>query len=60
VPPPWCTAALEAQREAAPPGRCDQVPFAFLGLSIAGWNAVFGTLASLLMLRLATLKIRNR
>lgn len=53
-------ADLKAQIMGAQPARCDQIPFAFLGLSIAGWNAVFGTLAALLMLCLATLKNRSR
>lgn len=57
---PDSLADLKAQIMGAQPARCDQIPFAFLGLSIAGWNAVFGTLAALLMLYLAALKIRNR
>lgn len=52
--------ALKAQVLGAQPARCDQIPFAFLGLSIAGWNAVFGTLSSLLMLALAANRIRSR
>ena len=52
--------ALKAQVMGAQPARCDQVPFAFLGLSIAGWNAVFGALAAGLMLLLAATRNRSR
>jgi disulfide bond formation protein DsbB len=30
-----------AQIEAAPPARCDEVAWQFLGLSMAGWNIIF-------------------
>ncbi|MDF1720100.1 MAG: disulfide bond formation protein B [Minwuia sp.] len=56
---PDTLADLKAQIMGAQPARCDQIPFAFLGLSIAGWNAVFGTLAAILMLYLAALRIRS-
>jgi len=44
---------LRAQVLGKQPARCDQVPFSFLGLSIAGWNFVYGTAAALLMLAVA-------
>ncbi len=56
---PDSLADLKAQIMGTQPARCDQIPFAFLGLSIAGWNAVFGSLSALLMLYLAALKIRS-
>lgn len=52
--------ALKAQVMGAQPARCDQIPFAFLGLSIAGWNAVFGALSAVLMLLLIDKRIRSR
>jgi disulfide bond formation protein DsbB len=41
--------ALEAVLN-APLIRCDQAPWSFLGLSLAGWNAVISTLAALAIL----------
>lgn len=41
---------LRAQVLGKQPARCDEIPFSFLGLSIAGWNFVYGTIAALLML----------
>ncbi|MXU65928.1 disulfide bond formation protein B [Oceanomicrobium pacificus] len=38
------TDALFDQIMAAPVVRCDEIPWAFLGLSMAGWNAVFSFL----------------
>ena len=52
--------ALKVQIMGTQPARCDQIPFALLGLSIAGWNVVFGTLSALLMLTLVTTRIRGR
>ncbi|GJL87107.1 MAG: dihydroneopterin aldolase [Minwuia thermotolerans] len=51
--------ALKAQVMGTQPARCDQIPFAFLGLSIAGWNAVFGALSAVLMLLLIDKRIRS-
>ncbi|WP_109796419.1 disulfide bond formation protein B [Minwuia thermotolerans] len=45
--------ALRSQVLGTQPARCDQVPFAFLGLSIAGWNVVYGGFAAMLALTLA-------
>lgn len=45
--------ALRAQIAGKQPARCDEIPFSFLGLSIAGWNFVYGTVAALLMLAVA-------
>lgn len=45
--------ALRSQVLGTQPARCDQVPFAFLGLSIAGWNVVYGGLAAMLALTFA-------
>jgi disulfide bond formation protein DsbB len=50
--------ALRAQIEGKQPARCDQVPFSFLGLSIAGWNFVYGTVTALLMLGVAARRWR--
>ncbi|MEC9347296.1 MAG: disulfide bond formation protein B [Pseudomonadota bacterium] len=52
--------ALKAQIMGAQPARCDQVAFWFLGLSMAGWNVVFGGLATLAMLALAVARPRGR
>lgn len=52
--------ALRAQVMGAQPARCDQVAFWFLGLSMAGWNAVFGGLSALAMLALAVVLLRRR
>lgn len=54
---PGSIEALRAQVLGKQPARCDQIPFSFLGLSIAGWNVVYGGLAALLML---TLSFRRR
>ena len=45
--------SLRAQVLGKQPARCDQVPFEFLGLSIAGWNAVYAAAAALVMLAVA-------
>ncbi|WP_417517146.1 disulfide bond formation protein B [Minwuia sp.] len=50
---------LRAQVLGSQPARCDQVPFSFLGLSIAGWNAVYASVATLLMLVLAVRHLRR-
>ena len=38
---------------AAPIVRCDDIQFAFLGISMAGWNAILSTLAALSILWLS-------
>lgn len=50
--------ALRAQVLGKQPARCDQIPFSFLGLSIAGWNVVYGGLGALLMLAVAARRWR--
>lgn len=45
--------ALRAQVAAAPVVRCDDVPFRFLGLSMAAWNALWAAALCLLALKLA-------
>jgi len=40
--------ALRAQILAAPVVRCDDIAFSFLGLSMAGWNALWAALLALL------------
>lgn len=52
--------SLRSQVLGAQPARCDQVPFAFLGLSIAGWNVVFAGFATLSMLLLAVRRAAGR
>ena len=41
-------ATLRAQIMSAPIVRCDEVAFAFLGISMAGWNALFAAGVALL------------
>jgi disulfide bond formation protein DsbB len=48
--------ALRAQLLAAPVARCDQPPFIFLGLSMAGWNGVYALFATVFTLKLACRK----
>jgi disulfide bond formation protein DsbB len=45
---------------AAPVVRCDQVQFSFLGISMAGWNAILSTLAALVILWLSLRRPRSR
>ncbi len=45
--------ALRAQILAAPIVRCDEAAFSFLGLSMAGWNALWAALLGLLALYFA-------
>jgi disulfide bond formation protein DsbB len=45
---------------AAPIIRCDQVQFSFLGISMAGWNAILSTLAALTILWLSLRRPRSR
>ena len=49
--------ALEAILN-APLVRCDEIPFSFLGLSLAGWNFVISTLSGLAILYLLVRKDR--
>jgi len=49
--------ALEAILN-APLVRCDEIPFSFLGLSLAGWNFVISTLSGLTILYLLVRKDR--
>ncbi|WP_416900317.1 MAG: disulfide bond formation protein B [Minwuia sp.] len=51
--------SLRAQVLGAQPARCDQIPFEFLGLSIAGWNAVYAGAAALVMLAVAATSRRS-
>ena len=41
---------------AAPVIRCDQAPWSFLGLSLAGWNAVISSMAAMAIFVLLTRK----
>jgi disulfide bond formation protein DsbB len=45
---------------AAPIVRCDQIQFAFLGISMAGWNAILSSLAALVILWLSLRRPRPR
>ena len=45
---------------AAPIVRCDQVQFSFLGISMAGWNAILSILAALVILWLSLRRPRLR
>jgi disulfide bond formation protein DsbB len=40
--------------------RCDDIQFAFLGISMAGWNAILSTLSALLVLWLSLKRPRTR
>jgi len=40
--------------------RCDQVQFSFLGVSMAGWNAILSLLAALVILWLSLRRPRQR
>ena len=57
--PQACTATLTAGADmlksilAAPVVRCDAIPFSFLGLSLAAWNALLSGLVGLSALWLA-------
>jgi disulfide bond formation protein DsbB len=44
----------------APIVRCDDIQFAFLGISMAGWNAILSTLSALLVLWLSLRRPRTR
>ena len=45
---------------AAPMVRCDEVQFAFLGISMAGWNAILSGLSALIILWLSLRRPRPR
>jgi len=45
---------------AAPVVRCDQVQFEFLGISMAGWNAILSGLSALVILWLSLRRPRSR
>jgi disulfide bond formation protein DsbB len=45
---------------AAPIVRCDEVQFSFLGISMAGWNAILSILAALTILWLSLRRPRTR
>jgi disulfide bond formation protein DsbB len=45
---------------AAPVVRCDQIQFEFLGISMAGWNAILSILAALVILWLSLRRPRAR
>jgi len=45
---------------AAPIVRCDDIQFAFLGISMAGWNAILSILAALSVLWLSLRRPRTR
>lgn len=60
-----CTATATGSGEdflkqilAAPMVRCDEVQFSFLGISMAGWNAILSTLAALVILWLSLRRSR--
>lgn len=52
--------ALRAQIAAAPIVRCDDVPFRFLGLSMAAWNAIWAGALCLLALKSAAIHRESR
>jgi disulfide bond formation protein DsbB len=45
---------------AAPIVRCDQIQFEFLGISMAGWNAILSLCAALVILWLSLRRPRTR
>ncbi|MBE2278741.1 MAG: disulfide bond formation protein B, partial [Rhodobacteraceae bacterium] len=45
---------LDPTRAAPAPVRCDAIPWSFLGLSMAAWNAILSTVLALLWLYGAT------
>ncbi len=45
---------------AAPIVRCDEIQFSFLGISMAGWNAILSLLAALTILWLSLKRPRTR
>ena len=45
---------------AAPIVRCDEIQFSFLGISMAGWNAILSILAALVILWLSLRRPRTR
>lgn len=45
---------MAAALEATPPARCDEVAWSFLGLSMAGFNAIYGGAAAILLTLLTT------
>jgi disulfide bond formation protein DsbB len=45
---------------AAPVVRCDQIQFEFLGISMAGWNAILSGLSALVILWLSLRRPRSR
>ena len=45
---------------AAPIVRCDDIQFSFLGISMAGWNAILSILAALVILWLSLRRPRTR
>ena len=49
---------LLKQIRATPMVRCDEVQFSFLGISMAGWNAILSTLAALVILWLSLRRFR--
>ena len=51
---------LLKQIMAAPIVRCDDIQFAFLGISMAGWNAILSILAALSILWLSLRRPRTR
>lgn len=51
---------LLKQIMAAPIVRCDDIQFAFLGISMAGWNAILSVLAALSILWLSLRRPRMR
>jgi disulfide bond formation protein DsbB len=54
------TEDLLKQIMAAPIVRCDQVQFRFLGISMAGWNAILSILGALIVLWLSLRRPRPR
>lgn len=54
------TEELLKQVMAAPIIRCDDIQFSFLGISMAGWNAILSVLAALSILWLSLRRPRTR
>ena len=59
APPSASPDELFANLAARPMVRCDEIQFAFLGISMAGWNAIISVLAALVIGWLSIKRPRN-
>lgn len=51
---------LRAQLLAAPPPRCDEVPWSLFGISMAGYNVIYAAVLAIVGLATARLALRRR